>query len=100
MLEIIDFWWKPVGFLLILVALIWYTRWEYNRPETQARINKARYEEAHAYGPCSQTQLAHYKSEVDIIRRQEDIHDNCEGHALCDLVSRIEYDYREQHKND
>jgi hypothetical protein len=26
---------------------------------------------------------------VEQLRRQEDVHDSCEGHALCDLVSEL-----------
>lgn len=89
---------RVVGMVLCVLLIMWYVQREYNKPDVQARVNKARYEEAHRYGPCNSEpdRLSKYMSDVEFVRRQEDIHDNCEGHAICDLVSSIEHDYRQQ----
>ena len=94
MTEIIEILFYPVMIVIIMVALYMFFR----RPEMVNAMKDADYQRAHPYGPCCnndqlRTTLEKYVSETEFVRRQEEIHDNCEGHAICDLISTIEYDY-------
>ena len=89
----------PFGVILAVVFLYLYLR----APAQDEARKRAAYERAHEYGPCPSIskdleleRLSKYADDAAFVRRQETIHDNCEGHAICDLVSSIEHDYRQQ----